>query len=142
MKSERKHILFSIKPMYAKLITFGSKTIELRTRIPSLRKGDVVVFYESSPVQKVTCYAEVKKVEAELPNKLWDDYHGDMGLSKEDYDDYFLNRSIAYGIVLKNITRIRPTPLHEISPEIVAPQNYRYLSEEEFKIVESARCSL
>lgn len=128
--------------MYAKLIILGSKTIELRTRIPSLRKGDIVVFYESLPVQKVTFYAEVKIVEAERPNKLWDDHHGDMGLSKESYDDYFLNRSIAYGIVLKNITKVRPIPLHEISPVIVAPQNYRYLSKEEFKIVESARCSL
>lgn len=142
MKPERKHVLFSIKPMYAKLIILGSKTIELRTRIPSLQKGDVVVFYESLPVQKVTCYAEVKKVEAERPTKLWDDHHGDMALSKEVYDDYFMNRSIAYGIVLKNVTKILPTPLHEISPEIVAPQSYRYLSREEFKIVESARGSL
>ena len=137
MSSEKKHVLLSIKPQYAKLIVIGLKTIELRTKVPELHNGDTLAFYESSPVKMVTFIAEVDKVIVAKPELLWEQYHESLGLSKQVYDDYFYNREFAYGIQLRSVTKIQPISLSSICGEATnAPQSFRYLSSHEYQMIE------
>ncbi len=132
--SSKKNVLLSIKPQYAKLIKEGSKTIELRTKIPKLSNGDNLIFYESSPVKMVTFTAEVDEVIVAKPEFLWEQHHESLGLSKQVYDDYFYNREFAYGILLRRVTIVNPTSLDTIfGKETSPPQGFRYLSSDEFK---------
>lgn len=134
--TSKKYVLFSIKPPYAKLILEGSKTIELRTKIPKLQKGDVLVFYESSPVKMITFTAEVDIVIIAKPEILWNQYHASLGLSKQSYDSYFKNRELAYGIILQKASAIQPTPLDSILGKGQRPpQSFVYLSSDEYELI-------
>lgn len=134
--SSKKYVLLSIKPQYAKLIKEGSKTIELRTKIPKLSKGDSLIFYETSPVQKVTFTAEVDEVIVSNPEHLWKQHHDALGLSKQLYDDYFNEREFAYGLLLRGVTVIQPASLDSVfGKETSPPQGFRYLSNDEYKLV-------
>ena len=134
--TSKRYVLFSIKPPYAKLILEGSKTIELRTKIPKLQKGDILVFYESSPVKKITFTAEVDEVIITKPEMLWDQHHPTLGLSKQSFDSYFKNHELAYGIKLSKVTAIQPTPLDSIfGKEQRPPQSFRYLSSDEYELI-------
>lgn len=134
--TSKRYVLFSIKPPYAKLILEGSKTIELRTKIPKLQKGDILVFYESSPVKMITFTAEVDKVIIAKPEILWNQYHASLGLSKQSYDSYFKNHELAYGIRLSNIIAIQHAPIDSIlGKEQRPPQSFRYLSLDVFESI-------
>lgn len=126
----------SIKPKYAKQIVCGNKKIELRKRIPTISKGDMIVFYESTPVKHITLYCEVSDIIEMSPLKLWDKYCNLLAIERESYEAYFSDRSTAYGIKLKNIVRIESIELCQLSNGLRPPQSYRYLSEEEFRTVE------
>lgn len=51
-----KAILISIKPKWAERIYNGTKTLELRKRMPKIPVGTVCLIYESYPVHMVTGY--------------------------------------------------------------------------------------
>ena len=134
--SSKKYVLLSIKPQYAKLIKEGSKTIELRTKIPKLIKGDSLIFYETLPVQKVTFTAVVDEIIVSKPEHLWKRYHEALGLSKQSYDNYFQDHEFAYGLLLKGVTIIQPTTLDSVfGKKTCPPQGFRYMSSNEYKLV-------
>lgn len=126
----------SIKPKYAEQIICGRKKIELRKRIPTISTGDMIVFYESTPVKRITLYCEVSDIIKISPAKLWNEYNNLLAIEREHYETYFSNKSTAYGIELKNIVRTEHIKLCQLSENLRPPQSYRYLSEEEFRIVE------
>ena len=65
---DKKYVLMSIKPVYAKLIKSGQKTIELRRIAPKVKSGDILVIYESSPVKRVTAFCEIEAMVVTEPN--------------------------------------------------------------------------
>ena len=58
--NEKKYVLMSIKPIYAEFIKNGEKTVELRRVLPKIKYGDVIVVYETAPVQRITMTCTVK----------------------------------------------------------------------------------
>ena len=60
--AEKRYLLMSIKPVYAKKIKRKEKSIELRCSSPKVSSGDILVIYESSPVQRVTAYCEIDSI--------------------------------------------------------------------------------
>lgn len=132
----RKYLLISIKPQYAKEIIAAQKTVELRKSRPKIKNGDILVIYESSPVMKVTGICEVEKI-IEMPiNSLWEIVNGQASVSREEFFKYYEKKINGIGIFLKNPRNLaKKIKLKEISNDIIAPQSYRYITEEMYKKV-------
>lgn len=124
----------SIKPVYAELIKSGQKTIELRRIAPNVSAGDVLVIYESTPVQRITAYCEISSLVKKAPETLWEEVKDAACLSHDSFISYFDNSVCGAGIVLGTIHILEsPIRLKDVSPDLRAPQSYRYLSREQFE---------
>lgn len=131
--AEKRYLLMSIKPVYAKKIKAKEKTIELRCVSPKVSSGDILVIYESSPVQRVTAYCEIDSIIDMPPSKLWEMVKDKAGITLSAFESYFSGKKKGIGICLKDIKIFStPQPLSAISEGFCAPQSYRYISEEQF----------
>jgi predicted transcriptional regulator len=126
-----KKLLISIKPRFAAKIFDGTKTVELRRQLPKVENGDTLIVYESSPVMHITGTAQVKSVESDIPEKIWQRFKNGVGITKSEFDAYFEGASQAVAIRLE-----KPAPLPEpISLArlrndyaIEPPQSFRYVT--------------
>lgn len=131
---DKKYVLMSIKPVYAKLIKSGQKTIELRRIAPKVKSGDILVIYESSPVKRITAFCEIQAVVSTDPSKLWEIACDTAGLSRESFMEYYEGKKQAVGIKLGNVQVLNiPRELRVFSENFQAPQSYRYLTQEQFQ---------
>lgn len=131
--AEKKYLLMSIKPEYAKKIKAKEKSIELRCSSPKVSSGDILVIYESSPVQKVTAYCEIDSIISMPPVILWELVKEKAGITWSSFENYFSGKKEGVGICLKDVNMLSsPQPLSVVSENFCAPQSYRYISEEQF----------
>lgn len=139
--TEKRYLLMSIKPVYAQKIKSKEKSIELRCSSPKVSSGDVLVIYESSPIQRITAYCEIDSIISMSPAKLWDVVKEKAGITRDAFEEYFSGKQEGIGICLKDITTLSsPQPLSMISEDFYAPQSYRYISEEQFLRLVDANC--
>lgn len=122
----------AVKPCYADLIKDGSKKVELRRVAPKAEPGDILIIYESAPISKVTSYAEVESIVQLKPDELWKQVGNLSKIDKCSFDKYFLGKSIGTGIMLKHVEKLLEYRTLEVLPNLRVPQNYRYISEDEF----------
>ena len=139
--AEKRYLLLSIKPVYAQKIKAKEKSIELRCSSPKVSSGDVLVIYESYPIQRVTAYCEIDSIISMPPAKLWEVVKEKAGIAWSAFESYFAGKREGVGICLKDVkTLSSPQPLSVISENFCAPQSYRYISEEQFlRLVETSR---
>jgi len=138
MTREKKYVLMSIKPIYAEKIKNGEKTIELRKKIPNVKEDDIIIFYESNPVKRITMSCVIRSIITLEPEQMWELYHDQMGIERERFDHYFVNSIKAYGIVLKDIKRIKAEEMKTLFSWMKhPPQSFRYVSEEDYQRVQS-----
>ena len=131
--AEKRYLLMSIKPIYAQKIKAKEKTIELRCSSPKVSSGDILVIYESSPVQRITAYCEIDSIISMTPEKLWEVVKEKAGIVKDAFEEYFSGKQEGVGICLKNVNILSsPQSLSVIAEDFSAPQSYRYISEEQF----------
>lgn len=131
--AEKRYLLMSIKPVYAQKIKAKEKSIELRCSAPKVSSGDILVIYESSPVQRVTAYCEIDSIISMPPVKLWEVVKEKSGIGWSAFENYFSGKKKGVGICLKDANTLSsPQPLSVISEGFYAPQSYRYISEEQF----------
>lgn len=130
----KKYVLMSIKPQYAQSIKSGEKTVELRRVAPKVAAGDIIVIYESKPVQRITAFCEVSSILSMEPQDLWKTVCRKVCISKDAFDQYFLGKQYANGIELKNLSILKnPKTMRDLSWNIHPPQSYRYISLTQFK---------
>ena len=123
-----KQILLSIHPEYVDKILSGEKTFEFRTRIPKEEISSMLI-YETSPIKKIVAQAEVIRIWSLPPEKLWDIYKKQAGISKGDYAEYFKGRDIAHAYQLGKI-EVFPTPMDlKVFDIQYPPQNYVYIND-------------
>jgi len=133
MKQRLMIALYSIKPIYSDQIISGSKTFELRKRMPA-NKLDYILIYSSSPVSKIVGFAEVKDVYKNSLTTTWKHVSKNAGISKNDYLEYFNGCSDAYAIELGAVKKfIRPFDIAELHPDRVPPQSFSYVDQKDFK---------
>lgn len=134
-------LLLSIQPQYAKKIFQGTKTVELRKVKPNIAKGDTVFVYISSPVQELYGKFEVDKVISKPVEELWKIVSRDAGISKEEFNNYYKDTDIGYGIYLCTPVIIKcPVSLNDLRrlwENFYPPQGYKYLSAAELRLVSS-----
>lgn len=124
-------MLISIHPEHVQRIVEGTKTIEVRRRVPSVRPGDQVVIYSTAPVGAITARCTVKAVESLPPSVLWRRYSSAVGVTRERFDDYFAGKASATALHLSDVHPLRrAVPLQELrrSGPFQPPQSWRFLT--------------
>ena len=127
------NILLSIHPYYAERIIDGSKTVELRKRIPRLTTDDRVYLYATCPVQQVVAAITVADICHGSPHALWRKVKDIACISYADYSRYFSGHRSGYRIVIGKVERFSsPLSLGLLKrswPSFVPPQSFRYVPE-------------
>lgn len=128
-----KAVLLSIHPRYANAIFEGTKTVELRRRIPSLQAGDLVIVYVTSPVCEIQGVFTVDSLESGNIDRLWKKVGNHSLVDYHDFKDYFEGLDNGYGIVIDEVFKLpRPTSLSSMRERnIQPPQGFRYLGQED-----------
>ena len=120
-------VLVSVKPQFALKIFDGTKKYEYRKRIFKNTDVNTVVVYASSPMQKVIGEFTIDEIMEEEPAVLWEMTKKDSGITKDFFDEYFLNRDHAFAIKVKDFIRYKE-PKELIDFELkFAPQSFVYL---------------
>jgi predicted transcriptional regulator len=109
-----------------------TKTVELRRLKPNVSTGDFVLVYVSSPVKAVSGIFYVESIIQDTPSKLWNTVKSQAGISQFEFQEYYQNCNLGYGIFLKKLEDFEPP----ISLEFIKktwknfhpPQSYKYLS--------------
>jgi len=139
---ETKVILLSIRPKYAEKIFNGTKRVELRRVMPNLKEGDTIFVYVSSPVKELRGHFEVEKVVKKPIDKLWLQVKQDIGITEEEFYEYYTGVEYGFGIYLRAPASIRSPisldRLRKLWKNFHPPQNYRYISKLEFEIMTAA----
>lgn len=124
--------ILSIKPIYANQILAGTKTIELRKSHMRLSPGDVIFVYASAPEQQIKLRFRVMRIEISPVEEMWQEYHPQLGIQREDYDAYFGGLKMAVGLHIGEMCPISPIPLSQLQrlvPGFVPPQGLLWLRE-------------
>lgn len=123
--------LLSIRPEYAEAILEGRKRVEFR-RTPFARPVRSVVIYATSPVGMIIGCFEVEAIEVDSPSALWERFHTVAGISRRRFRDYFSGTSRGYAIRVGVVTEFEvPRPLDVLGRNLVAPQSFRYLPDDQ-----------
>lgn len=129
-------VLLSIKTRFVRSIMDGSKTHELRRKVPRDATGMRVIIYSSGVDRAITAHAEVAQVVVGTPDAIWKDYASVLGVTHDEYRDYFAGSAVAYALRLEKVTpRQRPVTLEQLRSDygLEPPQSWRYLPEDSYK---------
>ena len=122
-------VLLSIKPEFAFKIFEGTKKYEFRKAIFKRPNIKTVVVYASSPIQKVIGEFEIEDILNSTPEKIWKKTKDKAGVSEDFFDEYFLDKEVAYAIKIKDVIRYEhPFNLKE-KFDLLPPQSFAYLKD-------------
>ena len=128
----------AIKPQYAYHIKQGTKTIELRKRVPRVNCGDVLVIYESAPISNITAYGIIRNIFELSPCELWKACGSKTMIDKTTFFEYFYQKETACGIEIECVKVLREAKRLECISKKYAPQSYYYITNDEFRrLIES-----
>jgi predicted transcriptional regulator len=121
------------------MLSGGSKNIELRRVKPNLKKGDELIVYVTAPTKQLLGLFEVTEVVGMRPAEMWPIVADNAGISKDEFDSYFADSAIGYGIYLKpsviDLPRLRLSEIRCIWNNFHPPQIYRRVSSLEFDLL-------
>jgi predicted transcriptional regulator len=139
-----KVVLMSIKTKFVKSIIDGSKTYELRRKIPRDVAGMKIFIYSSGVERAITVHADVSKVATGTPEEIWKKHSALLGITYSEFSDYFAGAEVAYALELSNVTRSRrPVTLEQLRNDfgLEPPQSWRYLTSDSYeKLLKHAVC--
>lgn len=128
------NVLISIKPKYVEKIILKEKTYELRKNIFKKEVSNVLI-YSTSPEKKIVGYFKSNKIIKDKPENLWDDLSDRLGIDEKDFFDYFANKDVGFALKIDELevfkSPIETDKLEDFRP----PQSFKYLNEEETKII-------
>lgn len=124
-------LFLSLRPRFAELFLSGEKSVELRRLRPAVSEGTTVLLYASSPRMTLVGQALVAEVKVGSLGQIWREHGADTGISRREYDDYFVGLEKAVAIKLIDVRRLaKPRPLEDLRELLSGfqpPQSYRYL---------------
>ena len=86
-----------------------------------------MIIYSTSPIMKVVAEVDIKEILEEDPETLWKITKDESGISKDFYNKYYKNKSIAIAYKLGSIKIYdKPKDLKDIGINYV-PQSFVYL---------------
>ena len=139
-------LLLSIHPRFADAILAGTKTVELRRRVPRVAKGDQVLVYSTMPVAAVIGLFTVEQVVKAQLGPLWRRTRAIAAVTRDEFNSYFDGVEMGVGIWVGSVESFRtPIPLwtlRQLWPGFHPPQGFRYLKPQEVSALlkESSDC--
>ncbi|MEK6280121.1 MAG: hypothetical protein AABN95_07175 [Acidobacteriota bacterium] len=131
--TNKKAVLFSIKPEYADLIERGQKRVEFRRKFSENLNSTLVFFYVTSPVKKIRFVARIAQTIKSEPSKLWNQFKDQGGVDHQAFCKYFEGAVEGTAIVLSDVQSLpKPLGLGELHSDGLAftpPQSYKLLSD-------------
>lgn len=137
--SDASDALISIHPGYANAILDGTKTIELRRRIPELAAGTRLWIYATRPTAAVVGFAIISNVNRAHPRTIWRKHKDGAGVDHASFVEYFQGAQEAVAILLAGVKRVGPITideLREIRDRFHPPQVLLHLSDAEAKALQ------
>ena len=122
------NVIMSIHPKYAQAIIDGKKLYEYRKLLPKRTDIIKVYIYASKPTKAIIAYFTIKRIISDTPSMIWNMTHGQGGISKKQFLDYFKGHAVAHAIEIDEVVKL-DTPIEpkEAIEDFTAPQNYCYL---------------
>ena len=120
-------IVASIHPQHSQAILDGTKTVELRRRLPK-RDADWVLIHETAPTSMVVGHVEVYGVLTGPARFFWEQFAGRVGeVSEAEFHAYFDGMELAQGLLLFNPVRwSTPLPI-DLLGLTRPPQSWGYV---------------
>lgn len=112
-------ILISLKPKHAAHIFSGEKTVELRKRKPNVEPGTKIWIYATAPIAAIKGCARLERIITAAPHTIWRSFGHETGISKNEFDDYFWDCSVAHALILSEITALKRPLLLKRMRELV-----------------------
>ena len=135
-QKDKSVVLLPIRPIYVKEILEGRKKVEFRRRAFS-REVDRVVIYATSPVKKVVGTYHLNRIVQGCPQDIWTKYKRVGGISQRDYFNYFADTNSSFALEIDRGRILSdPIPLSVIESGMMAPQSFRYLSNEQISKID------
>jgi predicted transcriptional regulator len=106
---EARDILISLKPQHADNLFHGKKTVELRRRRLKIAEGTRVWIYATAPTAAICGYANLVRIASGSPTQIWRSLGNQTAISREEFEEYFHARDVAYGLVLDDVMAMQPT---------------------------------
>jgi predicted transcriptional regulator len=126
--------LISIHRGYADAILAGTKTVELRRKLPDMPVGTRLWIYATRPTAAVIGFATIQGIQRSTPNAIWRRHRVESGLLYRRYSEYFEGTQEAIAILIAAARRIGPITLdqlREIRGGFHPPQVITWLSAHE-----------
>jgi predicted transcriptional regulator len=134
--SESEEAIISIHPEFANAIIAGTKTVELRRRIPPIKIDTRLWIYATQPIGAVIGTATIEAIVRGTPEFIWDWCADRADVSRAEFDRYFSGTSEAIGISLcaaQKIEAIEIERLRSWRPGFHPPQVMVKISASEAK---------
>ncbi len=106
--------IISIRPNYAEAILSGTKTIELRRRIPELPAGTRLWIYATRPTGAVIGMATIQDVAKAHPATIWKKHRNGAGVDHASFKAYFNGAQQAVAILLTAVGHVGPITIDQL----------------------------
>jgi predicted transcriptional regulator len=106
--------IISIHPGYVNAILNGTKTIELRRRIPALTSGTRLWIYATRPTAAIVGVATISDVNRAHPRTIWQKHRDGTGVDHASFMEYFNGAQEAIAILLYAVKRVGPITIEEL----------------------------
>lgn len=106
--------IISIHCSYADAILTGTKTVELRRRLPAISSGTRLWIYATQPTGAVVGFVTVQGVDRAPPATIWTKHCNSIGVDQATFQKYFNGASEAIAILLAAARRIGPITMDQL----------------------------
>ena len=104
--TELSDAIISIRPNFADAILDGTKTVELRRRIPPIAVGTRLWIYATRPTAAIVGSAIVSAILRDTPDVIWKRVSNKTALERGEFDHYFDGTNVAIGIKHCTVKRV------------------------------------
>lgn len=126
-------IVISVQRKFVERILSGEKAAELRRRAPRIQPGCRVWIYTKAPEAIISVCVTVDRVVKGTPREIWQRHQATLGVSFDEFEEYFADTQSACAIFFKEVEDVSPgVPLSEIrsrSKGFHPPQFFKRLEE-------------
>jgi predicted transcriptional regulator len=126
-------IVISVRQKFVERIVAGKKAAELRRRAPRIQPGCRVWIYTKAPEAVISICVTVDRIVTGSPQDIWQSYRSDLGVSLDEFEDYFGETETGCAIFFKQVEDVSPgVALSEIrskSKGFHPPQFFKRLEE-------------
>jgi predicted transcriptional regulator len=129
----KENILISVRQKFVERILAGEKLAELRRRVPRIQPGCRVWIYTTAPDAVISVCVTVDRIVTAPPTKLWKAHSDNLGVSLDEFRQYFESSDIGCAIFFAKVEGLKPeVPLAEVrskSKGFHPPQFFKRLPE-------------